>query len=509
MRWVRRLLPPVAILLVVLSAKAALHVRARELARKKASEAWTEYSRCVVGAPLLPKEPVSRRLRRIEMNLPEPKGGGGPEAWPARCAHHLDDLHEALAGGGLVARVEALANLDDVARAARTDLDPALAERLWSAAAGAMLPPPSLSSDASDPPAPTPASPLSAEVLPALPVEVRALPEEADRLPAEGLRILFAGPSGGSSLCSFRPDEHGAPFRTAHCADNVVPTSTDDTTPGFVRSVQGRFDRFELIRPLTGADPQILSLPAGIQAIALFEGQLVWVTSNRHLFVRTVPEEAAELGGPADLGEIAGSSPELAACRTKAALVVRVKSYDDSAGSNRVWATVAIRTGETWERAPKQVAVQADSAFTCRDKEATFTALDRDTIRQARCTVKGCVVEASEPFSLPWNSGRPSRVSDLDGKPILVGIGMTAGPVIAGSVTTVRMRLADVVDIAHAPDVVLLGDAAHDGVDVTDIHLYVRRGAALVLVTTKDREPFRAIAVAPTGKFDSLRVEKL
>jgi hypothetical protein len=123
--------------------------------------------------------------------------------------------------------------------------------------------------------------------------------------------------------------------------------------------------------------------------------------------------------------------------------------------------------------------------------------------------VKGCVVEASEPFSLPWNSGRPSRVSDLDGKPILVGIGMTAGPVIAGSVTTVRMRLADVVDIAHAPDVVLLGDAAHDGVDVTDIHLYVRRGAALVLVTTKDREPFRAIAVAPTGKFDSLRVEKL
>ena len=33
--------------------------------------------------------------------------------------------------------------------------------------------------------------------------------------------------------------------------------------------------------------------------------------------------------------------------------------------------------------------------------------------------------------------------------------------------------------------------------------------AAIVLVTTKDREPFRAIAVAPTGKFDSLRVEKL
>jgi hypothetical protein len=345
--------------------------------------------------------------------------------------------------------------------------------------------------------------------LPALPVELRALPEEADRLPADGVRILFAAPSGASSLCNFRPDEHGAPFRTAHCADNVVPTSTDYETPGFVRSVQGRFDRFELIRPLSGADPQILPFPAGTQSIAIFSDQLVWVSSNRHLFVRTVPEEGAELGAPIDLGEIPGTSPELAACRTKTSLVARVKSYAESAGSNRVWATVAIRTGGTWERAPEPVAIQVDAAFTCRDEEATFTSLDRDTIRQARCTAKGCAVEASDPFSLPWDSGRPNRVSDVDGIPILVGIGMTPGPVIAGSVTTVRMRLAELDKIARAPDVVLLGDAAHDGVDVTDIHLYVRRGAALVLVTTEDRAPFRAIAVAPTGKFDPVRVEKL
>jgi hypothetical protein len=467
----------------------------------------------VVGVPLRPGEPATRRLARIEMNLPEPWRNGSSEVWPTRCAYHLDDLHAALAGGRLLDKDEALARLDQVVRAARADLAPEgtpnLADVLWRAAAEATLPPPSTSAGGVDPPAPASADPLTVRGLPPLPVEIHAPPEEADHLPADGLRILFAEPSGESSLCSFRPDEHGTPFRTAHCADNVVPTATDDATPGFVRSVQGRFDRFELIRSRSGADPQILSLPAGTQAIALFSDQLVWISSNRRLLARTVPQETAEPGAPADLGEILGSSPELAACRTNTSLVVRVRSYDESAGMNRVWATVAIRTGERWERAPKEVAIQVDATFTCREKEATFTSLDRGMIRQARCTVAGCAVSASEPFSLPWDSGRPNRVSDVDGKSILVGIGMTAGPVVAGSVTTVRMRMADVGEIARAPDVVLLGDAAHEGVDATDVHVYVRRGAALVLVTTKDREPFRAIAVAPTGKFDPVRVEKL
>jgi hypothetical protein len=512
-RWARRVLPPVGLLLLILGANAASSWRTRTLARGKAAEAWTEYNRCVVGSPLGVGEAATRRLRRIEVNLPEPRPIGSSEAWPARCAYHLDDLNSALASGRLLSKNEALAHLDEVARAARADLAPEgtpdLADHLWSAASDAMLPlPPSPPAEV-DPPAPVPAEPLTAAVLSPLPVEISVPPEEADHLPADGLRILFAGPSGESSLCSFRPDEHGAPFRTAHCADNVVPTSTDDATPGFVRSVKGRFDRFELIRPLSGADPQILSLPAGTQAIALFSDQLVWISANRHLFARTVPQETAEPGAPFDLGEILGSSPEFAACRTDTSLVVRVRSYDDTAGENRVWATVAIRTGETWGRAPKEVSIQVDAAFTCRASEATFTALDRDTVRQARCTEAGCTVSASEPFSLPWDSGRLNRVSDVDGKSILVGIGMTAGPLVAGSVTTVRMRLADVGEIARAPDVVLMGDAAHEGVDATDVHLYVRRGAALVLVTTKDREPFRAIAVAPTGKFDPLRVEKL
>jgi hypothetical protein len=508
-RWARLLLPPVGLVVLIVSADALWNWRMRTLARKNAAQAWAEYSGCVVGAPLGAGEAATRRLGRIEMNLPEPRPSNNSEIWPARCAHHLDDLHMALAGGRLLDRNEALARFDELARAARADLAPDLADRLWTAAADSTLSPPSASPAPVDPPAPTPADPLTANSLPPLPVEISAPPEEVDHLPAEGLRILFAEPSGESALCSFRPDERRTPFRTAHCADNVVPASTDDATPGFVRSVQGRFDRFELIRPLSGADPQILSLPAGTQAIALFSDQLIWVSSNHHLLARTVPQEAAEPGPPSDLGEILGSSPELAACRTDTSLVVRARSYDDGAGLNRVWATVAIRTGETWQRAPKEVAIQVDATFTCRDKEGTFTSFDRGTLRQARCTVAGCAVAASEPFSLPWDSGRPNRVSDVDGKAMLVGIGMTAGPLIAGSVTTVRMRLADVGEISRAPDVVLLGDATHEGVDATDVHLYVRQGGALVLVTSKDREPFRAIAVAPTGKFDALRVEKL
>jgi hypothetical protein len=37
----------------------------------------------------------------------------------------------------------------------------------------------------------------------------------------------------------------------------------------------------------------------------------------------------------------------------------------------------------------------------------------------------------------------------------------------------------------------------------------VRRGAALVLLTSTEREPYRAIAVAASGAFAPLHVEKL
>jgi len=503
-------LPPLALVLLTFGANAAWQRRTRARALSAAGEAWSAYATCVLGAPLQGGERATARLTRIEMNLPEP-GPAASAPWPSRCAHHLDAIHDALARGRLT-KDKRLARLDEAILAAREDLAPVyapdLADHLWASVAQAALPM-SATSPSADPPAPAPANPLTSATLPALPVDVRVAPEEADRIPGDGLRLLFAPAAGDSALCSFRPDDHGAPFRTSHCADNVAPTATDDATPGFLRSVKGRFDRFELIRPLLGADPQIISMPGWTQAIALLSDQLVWVANGRHLHARTVPQGAAELGETVDLGEIRGSTPELAACRSETSLVVRVRSYDDDAGLRRAWDTVALRTGTTWERVPEEVAVQADADFTCRGREATFTWLERDTIHQARCTPAGCKTEASDPLALPWDSGRPHRVSDLDGKAILVGIGMTAGPIAAGSVKTVRMRVAEVSEIAKAPDIVLLGDPAHDGVDVTDVHLYVRRAAALVLVTSSEREPFRAIAVAPSGAFEPLRVQKL
>jgi hypothetical protein len=505
---------------VTLGANAAWRWRSEKAARAKASVAWASYSECVLGAPLRGAEKPSTRIRRIEMNLPDPRHAAGETPWPLRCAYHLADLSNALSQGRLTKKSKAMAELDLVARWAKDDLapqqSPNLADDLWAAVDHAGLPSPESPLAASDPPAPLPAEPLTRVSLPRLPVSLRVPPEEADHLPADGLRLLFAAPSGESTLCSFRPDEHLAAFRTAHCADDVVPTSTDDATPGFLRNVQGRFDKFELIRPLLGADPQIISMPAGTQAIALFSDQLVWVASGHKLFARTVPQGSAELGPPSELGDVKGSSPELTACRTDSSLVVRVRSYDDSVGKGHALATVAIRTGDTWERVPDDVAIASDADFTCRGREATFTALDKDVIRQARCTTAGCTEEVSEPLALPWDSGRPNRVSDLDGKAILVGIGMTGGPVVAGSVKTLRMRVAPVREIAHAPDTVLFGDAGHEGVDLTDVRVYVRRGAALLLVTSDGGEPhetspgaYRAITVSSTGAFEPLQVPKL
>ncbi len=514
--------PPALLVALTLGANSLWQWRAREHALDRAATAWSAYATCVLGPPLRNGERATLRVSRIEMNLPEPKSSEAPSgdaaaqadaaAWPSRCAYHLDEIHDALVQGRLT-KDKALARLDTAARAAREDLAPVyapdLADHLWAAIDQAALPAPKSSVMAKDPPAPVPANPLTGASLPAMPVDVRAAPEEADRIPGDGLRLLFAPPAGDSSLCSFRPDEHGAPFRTAHCADNIAPTATDDATPGFLRSVKGRFDRFELIRPLLGADPQIVPMPSGTQAIALLSDQLVWVASGRHLYARTVPQGEAELGATVDLGEIKGSSPELAACRTETSLVVRVRSYDDEAGPKRAFGTVAFRTGTSWERVPSEVAVQVDADLTCRGREATFTWLENDTIHQSRCTPAGCKMEVSDPLLLPWDSGRANRVSDVGGKAILVGIGMTAGPVSAGSVKTVRMRVAEASEIARAPDVVVLGDPAHDGVDVTDVHVYVRQSAALILVTSSEREPYRAIAVAPSGQFEALRVQKL
>jgi hypothetical protein len=506
---------PTILVALTLGGNAVWRWRRSQIAETKASLAWVSYSRCVLGAPLRGGERPSARIRRIEMNLPEPppEVGSPPAAWPMRCAYHLDDLRAALAQGKLTKNHKGLAELDGVAKWAEADLapreSPDLADDLWASVEQAGLPVKAATEDNADPPAPLPADPLTATSLPPLPVELRVAPEEADHLPADGLRILFAGPSGDSTLCSFRPDERGLPFRTAHCADNVVPTSTDDATPGFLRNVQGRFDKFELIRPLLGADPQIISLPAGTQAIALFSDQLVWLAAGHKLFARTVPQGTAELGPPLELGEVVGSSPEFAACRTDTSLVVRVRTYDDSLGPGRAWASVAIHTGSSWERVPKEVAIQTDADFTCRGREGTFTSLDRDVIRQARCTPEGCSEEVSQPLHLAWDSGRANRASDVDGKAILVGIGMTGGPVVAGSVKTVRMRIGPVLKLASTPDTVLLGDTAHEGVDVTDVHVYVRRGAALVLVTSEGKEPFRAITVSNSGAFDPLRVPKL
>jgi hypothetical protein len=104
--------------------------------------------------------------------------------------------------------------------------------------------------------------------------------------------------------------------------------------------------------------------------------------------------------------------------------------------------------------------------------------------------------------------GTPLEAVDLDGLVLLVGIGMSGGPISAASVKTVRMRLAPLHDVARAPDVVLLGDPAHNGVDAAGARAFVRLGAAIVVVSSLDDAPHRAIRVDRSGKFEAVRVER-
>jgi hypothetical protein len=98
-------------------------------------------------------------------------------------------------------------------------------------------------------------------------------------------------------------------------------------------------------------------------------------------------------------------------------------------------------------------------------------------------------------------------VGDLAGKTLIVGVTDGSGPFSSSLVHSLRMRLAPLDDIAKTPDLVLWGDAQHEGIDPVEIHLFVGEGAAIAIVTTKD-DANRAIRIDPSGQFGPVHVAK-
>ena len=386
-------------------------------------KALVGYAECMLGAPLADGETATARLRRIEAGLPERSPTQGPatpdDAWPLRCRSDSDHAHAELAGEAL-ARSPAFLQLDALVLRAHFDPAPAdapdLVDDLLRAASVAGVP----ASPRRYPPAtshlaPAPAMPLTADALAPLPVRVSCLPDEIPGTDARVLRLSFFDTRVAPWTCAFTA-VRGEALREARCGEvkpgAAVTTPDEAAPPGFVRTQRGRFDRFELVRPVPDADPHVDYLPPSTGTVALYGDQLVWVAAHRW-YVRTVPLGRAPMGAPVDLGEVVGDAPELELCQTTTAIVVGVKTFDEALGGRRLWRVMAAREDGTWRRTPGHAIVDVGATLTCEGHAGTWLWFDRRVVTQVRCNADRCEIHASERMTLPWDVGGPLFAADL------------------------------------------------------------------------------------------------
>lgn len=484
----------------------------RKKALAGAGTAWVSYARCLWGSPLEPGEKPRTRLLRMELGLPQAAGATVDHDWPGRCSPLAETMSRAAADAGLagVPEFQRLSALS--ARAAEATLwsnEPALPDDLWSAAAAAGLP--ALAATL-DPSAPRPARPLTATSVPALPVPFPSRGERADVVDHDKLLLRFNGPhQQATTLCTFGAGS-GGPLSLVHCEDasNVV-SEKRLTLESFIRTAPNRFDRFELVRPRMDTNPIVADLPPGTRAAGIFGGQLLWVMPGPHepdvLRARTVPGDDGPLGPEMVLGDLSGRSHEFATCKTGDTLAVRVRSYDGKLGAQKSWAHVAFFSGGSWTLSRSGAVADNAARFSCTESRASLTWLEDDVLMEVRCTAEGCESAHSDPLEHAWSHLHPLLADDLDGKVILVGITDGTGPISPSLVHSLRMRLAGIADIARSPDVVLWGDAQHEGVDPSEARLFVEHGAAVILLSTAD-DANRAIRVDGTGQYESIPIAK-
>jgi hypothetical protein len=500
-------------------------VRVRQLMAARAASrelqgALTDYAECLLGAPLDFHETALSRLRRIEAGLPEgaaeSPGGAPSDAWPGRCAVDLDRAHVAFTRHPFLGRRALGQKLDDLIVRARVDPTPAespdLASDLLAAAAavgvGATPRPYQPSSPHR---APQPASPLSVRELVPLPVPATSSPDEVMASDADTLRLSFVDLSPPNWTCAFLP-LHDEALREARCGEvmrGVVSIARDDLSPrrASLRTQRGRFDRFEVVRPVPDAAPNVTALAPWVQTVAMVDDDLVVVTPHTW-YVRPLSPGKEPFGDDVELGDVVGSLAELEVCRTASAVVVGLKTFDTSLGAHKSWRTMAAREAGTWHRTPGQAAVDSGATFTCEGHAGTWTWFERHVATEVDCNADRCESHASLPLTLAWNAGSALYAADLGGRTLLLGLGSTEGPLSGKSVTSVRMRLAPLAAIATAPDVVLFSDSAHDGASVSRASVFVRDGVALALLKGDDPPSYRALRIDAQGDFSAVRVEE-
>lgn len=540
------------------------------------SAAWGSFSSCLVGDPLAPDEPASKRLRAIQLTAmtlaDKDRAPSGGQTWPDRCVRLGHIVGESLRGAARAKKdekdlaywSEALAKQLKEPNAYAADLSEA-ADATWAAAAkeGITAAPPK------DMPAPPPAAkPLTADAL----ASIEPLSKTSFNLkslftephPGGPLRILIdeKGLPGSPFVCTFTAtdakckslppalaqSQHG--YRLLGTADDDAPPlvfagkrgdagvyradseaavtnlysyggySASDGFSAVLGWHEGK-DELALIRkPASGAAREDALKPDFKIGNFFYSAQMLWghlflrgVTKddNRRLFVESVERGGdAGVGAPIDVGELPEAGlidggpdepPHIAGCKSKEALIVRVKGYSNE--------FMSFFVGGKWS-APILVP-SIGGTLSCRKSEAAITRVDvagaespwNTSVVERRCTSAGCDFEENVTFQKILGTmldfaPREARIigaADVDGKLLLVWA--------AGERGGVRMRLAPADQIAKAPDVILFDDLIKDGKvqklsTLFDLRVLSREGFGIVVLSTVSG--IHAIRVDPEGK---------
>ncbi|MEZ4311262.1 MAG: hypothetical protein R3F14_24740 [Polyangiaceae bacterium] len=255
-----------------------------------------------------------------------------------------------------------------------------------------------------------------------------------------------------------------------------------------------------------------------------YSSQLLWNAmllrgvnkqKERRLYAATLDfrgEPFKDLGSVGILPEpglITGSAdepPHIAGCRSKEAMVVRVRGYEND--------FMSFQIGGKWT--PPISPDVPGGILSCHGTEAVITRLEqaaststwKTSVAQCNCTSAGCVggrVQMEKFLKGHYEfAPKDNHVDavDLDGKLLVVWA--------AGERGGVRMRLAKVDQIEQAEDIILFDDLVRDGQvgklsTLFDLRLFSRDGFAVLLLNTV--AGVHALRIDPGGKVAPVTVK--
>ncbi len=326
----------------------------------------------------------------------------------------------------------------------------------------------------------------------------------------QGLRLLGTSDEGAAPLIfAGNRGDHGI-FRadTGEQVEALYSYGGFVADDGFAASLGFREETRELAltrRPPGGPSGRKIIVPDFDVGNYFYSSQILWENvlfraineaEERRLYVQKLNRTGAPLAHPVDVGELpepglvvggADEPPHIAGCKTKDALAIRVKGYDND------FLTMLVAGKPSKPVSPELTG----GTLGCFGTTATITRLEpagtdnawKTTVSQVICDTAGCR-GALVPME-PWLHGR-YEFAPREGLVDAVSLGNALVVAwAAGDRGGVRMRIGAADRIAKEPDILVFDDLVKDGQSqklstLFGLRLLSREGFALLILSTLD-----------------------